>query len=111
MNYIEINLEEGLPTVKEALDQLKFEIKRSKTLKVKCILIIHGYGSSGHGGKIRIAVRKYLESEEMKHMIKTLVYGERFDIFNPKALELKNKYSQLIPLLKVNNFGITIIEL
>lgn len=111
MDYIEIDLEDGQPTVKEALDRLKFEVERSKKLKVKCILVIHGYGSSGSGGKIRLAIRKWLETEEKNKIIKALVYGERFDIFNAKAIELKNKYHQLIPLLKVNNFGVTVIEL
>lgn len=44
-------------------------------------------------------------------MAKTVINGEDFTIFNFKALELKNKYRELEPLLKVCNHGVTVVEL
>ena len=63
MNIAEINLEEGMPTCDEAMDRLKSSIKLTKQSKYKCALIIHGYGSSGKGGVIRIKARQWLNAQ------------------------------------------------
>lgn len=46
----EINLEDGKPTVADALDLLKSSIGKAKSGNVGCLYIIHGYGSSEKGG-------------------------------------------------------------
>ena len=55
-----VNLENGRPRVKQALMQLDFEIQNGRTGNLKVLKIIHGYGSSGVGGTLRIAVREFL---------------------------------------------------
>ncbi len=110
-NYTELNLEEGMPTSIEALKILKSQIEIYRSEKKKCVLIIHGYGSSGKGGKIRSTIRKWLTAQKENRTIKTLVFGERFDIFNEDARVLKDKYKELTSLLNQHNEGITIIEL
>ena len=56
----ELNLELGRPTADEALRRLTAEIAACRHMKRPVLKIIHGYGSSGTGGKIRTASRKYL---------------------------------------------------
>lgn len=43
--YKEINLEEGMPTVDEAMSCLKMSITLCKQNKIGCLAVIHGYGS------------------------------------------------------------------
>lgn len=109
--YEVLDLEYGYPPVLEAMNTLKYQLTLYRKCNIKCILIIHGYGSSGEGGKIRSRVRKYLESELKNGTIKKVVYGERFDIFNGDARDLKSRFKQLEGLSKQNNHGVTVVEL
>jgi len=49
-----------MPTVAEALQLLERELVRSRQAGGKVVKLIHGYGSTGAGGEIRIAVQKRL---------------------------------------------------
>ena len=108
--YKEINLEEGMPTVDEAMSYLKMSITLCKQNKIGCLAIIHGYGSSGKGGIIRQKVRSFLNAQLKNGKIKAVINGEDFNVFNFKALELKNKYKELEQLFRVCNHGVTVVE-
>ena len=110
-NYTELNIKEGMPLVSEAMDFLKSSIERCRKNKFRCILVIHGYGSSGKGGAIRDKARQWLKAQERNGKIKSVTSGEDFSIFNFKSLELKNKYRESDPLLRVCNHGVTVVEL
>ena len=56
----EVDLERGMPTVDQAVKQLTFYLHNSRAQGYKVLKLIHGYGSSGTGGRIRVEVRKYL---------------------------------------------------
>ena len=60
----EVNLELGMPFADQAIKRLTFEIHHSRAMGCTVLKIIHGYGSSGKGGKIRDFVK-----------------GEQFSIF------------------------------
>lgn len=107
----EINLENGKPTVADALMILKSSISNAKSGNVGCLYVIHGYGSSGKGGSIREKARQWLNAQARNGIVKSVINGEDFNLFNFKALELKNIYKELEPLLKVCNHGVTIVEL
>ncbi len=109
--YKEINLEDGLPTVDEALSYLKMSLTLCKQNKIGCLAVIHGYGSSGKGGAIRVKARQWLNAQVRNGTVKTVINGEDFDVLNFKALELKNKYKELEKLLRVCNHGITVVAL
>lgn len=82
-NFVrEINLELGRPTVDEALRRLEAEMHATRHLKAPALKLIHGYGSSGKGGRIRAAVRKHLKEELAQGKILHLIYGENFTIFD-----------------------------
>ena len=102
----EINVENGF-TSDEALAYVKQVLSNSKKT---CICIIHGYGSSGKGGIIRQKVRSFLNTQLKNRKIKAVINGEDFNVFNFKALELKNKYKELEQLFRVCNHGVTVVE-
>lgn len=106
----EINLEYGMPVVSDALTRLETEIRTAKTQKHKIVKIIHGYGSSGKGGKIRKACRIALTENSLVHSI---IFGENFSIFDEntrKAFTKDPKLRQDKDLERYNN-GITIVVL
>ena len=107
----EIDLEYGMPTVDEAMAYLKSVVDGAKSSGTKCLYIIHGYGSSGKGGAIRTKARQWLNAQVRNGKIKVVINGEDFEIYNFKALELKNKYSELEQLLRVTIHGVTVVEL
>ena len=103
----EVNIENGF-SCDEALAYIKQVLQDNKKC---CLYIIHGYGSSGKGGVIRQKVRSFLNAQLKNGKIKAVVNGEDFNIFNLKALELKNKHKQLEQLFRVCNHGVTVVEI
>lgn len=77
----EVNLELGMPYAADAVRRLTFEVHHSKDLGCTVLKIIHGYGSSGKGGKIRIAARERLDFLQRKKVIRGYIPGEKFSIF------------------------------
>lgn len=77
----EVNLELGKPFVEQAMKRLTVEIQHSRNMGCTVLKIIHGYGSSGTGGKIRTESRKYLTRMKKWGDIKGFIPGESFSIF------------------------------
>ncbi len=108
-----VNLEEDRPTVEEMrrrLDRLLVAARYDGTAVLK---LIHGYGSSGVGGKLRVAVRASLSRNKKAGMIRGFIPGEEFRISNEASWELLKR----IPELKQDrdlgreNKGITLVLL
>lgn len=111
MKYKEINIKQGMPKVADAMRYLQDSLARLKRDKCECVLIIHGYGSTGKGGAICENTRQWLKAQERDGRVKAVIFGEEFTLFNFKALELKNKYRELEHLMRVCNNGVTVVEL
>lgn len=75
---IRSNLEAGLPTVAQALERLERDLREARACGAKLVRIIHGYGSSGRGGKIRDAVRRELGRKLARGEVKDVTPGENF---------------------------------
>lgn len=71
------NIERDYPTVADAGKNLAQIIRETQNSE-KIIKIIHGYGSSGTGGKIKIQVHKSLRKRLMLGEIKAYIPGEAF---------------------------------
>ena len=84
----EVNLELGRPSADEALRRLEHELAAKRHLRAKAMKIIHGYGSSGKGGRIRTASRKYLRAAQEQGRIYEVLPGERLTIFDEEARRL-----------------------
>ena len=84
----EVNLELGRPSADEALRRLEHELAAKRHLRAKAMKSIHGYGSSGKGGRIRTASRKYLRAAQEQGRIYAVLPGERLTIFDEEARRL-----------------------
>lgn len=76
----ELNLELGWPTVDQALRRLDAELEAARKMNTPLMKLIHGYGSSGKGGRLRTACRTWLRQQEL-----CFLPGEEFTIFNEEA--------------------------
>jgi len=106
-----INLERGLPPVDMALKRLELEIVTAHRQGIGILTIIHGYGSSGKGGKIRREVRRQLEYMKTTRRIRDFVIGEEFRKRAGKTARLLRRFPYLSTHTDLNrtNRGITLV--
>ncbi len=90
---ITIDVKSSMPTVEVAKTLLLNGIKMHRSEKV--IKIIHGYGSSGVGGKIKHMVHEVLESLKETNQIRDFIPGEALVSFMGYADTIQ-KYKPLI---------------
>lgn len=81
----QVDLERGMPTADQAVKQLTFAIHNSRAQGYRVLKVIHGYGSSGKGGKIRVETRRYLNRLAGKREIGGFIPGEEFSIFQEET--------------------------
>ena len=109
----EVNLERGMPRADQAIKQLTFEIHHSRALGYTAMKIIHGYGSSGAGGRIRVEARAYLARLKNRGEIAAVIPGEDFTIFSADTRAAFEKCPDLRRDrdLERHNNGITVVVL
>jgi hypothetical protein len=106
-----INLEEGFPTVEQARQKMLRELEVARRTGNKGAKLIHGYGSSGVGGEIRLVVGRTLQEMKRRDEIAQVIYGEDWAVSDSSTWALIKNY----PLLKKDehlgrkNRGITIV--
>lgn len=107
------NVEAGFPTLEEARKLVIEEIRRAKREGVRVLKIIHGYGSSGKGGKLNFGLRKSFGLRKKEGVIRDFIAGEDFSIFNPTVLTLLEAVPELRgdPDLNATNEGVTLLWL
>lgn len=110
VQMLEVNLEEGRPFVAEAMENLKFELKNAKNSKIKVIVFIHGYGSSGSGGAICKSARQWLKAQVRNGSLKSVVDGTDFGMFNAGARKIRAMDSDTQKYYDRGNNGITVVE-
>lgn len=76
------NLEDGRPTVETARQRMYTALRQARAQRVPAVKLIHGYGSTGQGGRIRTMVRRELEQLKIQGKIKDYVAGEEFSPFD-----------------------------
>ncbi len=113
LNLKIFNLEDGMPSVPQARARLASELRAARASGVELLKIIHGYGSSGVGGDLRIAVQATLRQMQERGEIRACIFGENWRKSDADAWDLLKRN----PTLKEdrdlgqNNRGITIVVL
>ncbi|MGA9544239.1 MAG: hypothetical protein WBQ85_11765 [Candidatus Sulfotelmatobacter sp.] len=106
-----VNLKSDMPLVREALQRLERELAFAHQEKAKLLKLVHGYGSSGAGGEIRIAVQKRLLELAQNGQIRGCIFGENWSKTDDAAWKLLQSYPELKSDsdLGHRNLGITIV--
>jgi hypothetical protein len=73
-----VNLKSDMPQVQEALQRLDRELTFARKENVILLKLVHGYGSTGAGGDIRISVQKRLLEMAQNGQIRGCIFGENW---------------------------------
>jgi hypothetical protein len=108
-----INLKSDMPLVREALQRLDRELQLARQEKTPLLKLIHGYGSSGEGGEIRLAVQNRLLEMAQNGRIRGCIFGENWSKSDEIAWKLLQSHSELKSDCDLGrgNRGITIVIL
>ena len=72
-----LNLKFDSPSAEEALERLTVALRRASEVGIKVIILIHGYGASGEGGRIKRAVHDALENNYFSDRVDEYHFGEQ----------------------------------
>lgn len=114
VDTIELNIKRGLPTVEEALEQLTEYLRMASELGIKAIILIHGYGSSGEGGRIKWAIHEALENNRYADRVEEYYFGEQVPYGTQACQALLKKrpgLKQYLKHFKAGNAGMTVLLL
>lgn len=109
-----INLETSLPTVDQAIQRFDQALLDLQGTAISIVKIIHGYGSSGKGGRIKEAIRQELIYQKHHHMIHSYYAGEDLSPGKETYHQLLKQEARIKNILTKDifgNLGITIIIL
>ncbi len=108
-----VNIKDDLPTIEQAKNRMEYQVKIAKQQKYRLLKIIHGYGSSGKGGDIRIAIRNILPNLVWQRKISSFINGEELTRNSVKGRNFLSRFSQMKKDsdYNSNNKGVTIIVL
>ncbi len=108
-----VNLEKGLPTVRQALDRLRQELELARLQGCRVLTLIHGYGSSGRGGAIRTEIRRQLDYLKERGEINDILAGEDFHRRTGPGRQIIRRFPFLALHHDANrgNRGITLVVL
>ena len=111
--YSEVNIKYDMPTASQAVKRATYAIENARRLGLGCVKLIHGYGSHGAGGKIRLELRAYLGRLERQRRIAFFIPGEDFSIFSEPTRSAFTRCPDLRkdPDLDRSNNGVTIVVL
>ena len=111
---IVLNLKFDSPSAQEALDRLTIGLRRASEVGIKAIILIHGYGASGEGGKIKWAVHDALENNYFSDRVDEYHFGEQ-TAFGSEAyhalLRRRPGLKAYLKHFKEGNAGMTVLIL
>ena len=111
---VEINIKQDGPYVEEALDRLTNLLRKSIEVGIKAIVLIHGYGSSGEGGRIKWAIHDALENNRYSDRVDEYHFGENV-AYGTEAyhalLKRRPGLKRYLKRFKEGNSGMTVLLL
>ena len=108
-----LNLEDGMPPAEDAVSRMNTGLQEMRVSQVKAVKLIHGYGSTGRGGKICVYVRRELAELKRKKLIRDFIPGEDFGPMNEASRKLAEQMKSITrdPDYGRMNHGITMVVL
>jgi hypothetical protein len=110
---MDVIIKAGMPSVESALARLDQELWRAGQDRVRVVRVIHGWGSSGVGGKLRPACRTYLKQLLAARRVTDVVAGEDYSAQTGPGRNLLRRCPSLRASLNADsgNQGLTLVGL
>jgi hypothetical protein len=89
-----VNLEEGMPTVEQARMRMEHALHEARRAGCQAVKLIHGYGSSGAGGALRVELQKTLRQAMQDGSIRAFIAGEDWRVSNETTWELLKRFPE-----------------
>jgi hypothetical protein len=77
-----VNIKADMPTADVAVRRVNIALGEARQRGAVALKLIHGYGSTGVGGRIRTETRRHLEALRAAGKIRSWIAGESFSIFD-----------------------------
>lgn len=106
----EVNLERGYPTVELAVRELVNHLTTCKRQGCRAVIVIHGYGSSGTGGRIKLAVKSKLKESSLRGLVQGYCGGEQWIDKKQEMLDHCSQLKQFSAYISGNR-GLTVVLL
>ena len=90
-----INLEEGRPSITSASSRLLDQLRIAREQGFAAAKVIHGYGSHGVGGELRVAIQGMLARMTQDGDIQEFVAGEDWRVSDETTWRLIQKHREL----------------
>ena len=72
-----LNLKFDSPRAEDPVDRYTIRLRRPPEVRIKAMILIHGYGASGEGGKIKWAVHDALDNNYFSDRVDEYHFGEQ----------------------------------
>lgn len=109
-----LNLKHDNPSAEEALDRLTLALRRATEVGIKVMIVIHGYGASGEGGRIKWVIHDALENNYFSDRVHEYHFGEEI-AFGTEAyhalLRRRPSLKSHLKHFKEGNAGMTVLIL
>jgi hypothetical protein len=89
-----IDLEEGMPKVEAARLRMQHELHLARKQGYAAVKLIHGYGSSGTGGVLRIELQKELRRLADSGQVYAFIAGEDWRVSDETTWEQFKRYPE-----------------
>ena len=108
-----VNLEDGMPTVEQARLRMQYELQSARRAGYKAVKLIHGYGSTGAGGALRLELQKDLRKAVQDGAIRASIPGENWRVSDETAWALLKRFPEWKKDsdLGRNNQGVSVVVL
>lgn len=109
-----LNLKHDRPSADEALERLTNTLRRATEVNIKVMIVIHGYGSSGEGGRIKRAIQDALDANYFADRVDEYHFGEHIPYGSPQYQALLKRRPSLkthLKHFKEGNAGMTVLLL
>lgn len=108
-----VNLEQGMPAVEVGMERLERALLSAGHEGVQLLRVIHGYGSTGCGGKLKKACRTLLKQKAALKQIRGFLPGESYSRSTSAGKALIRRHPSLgrTEYMDRGNAGITFVEL
>lgn len=102
-----------MPKVEEARLRMQHELQTAQKQGYAAVKLVHGYGSSGVGGALRIELQKELQRMAKAGSIRAFIAGENWRISDETTWPLLQRYPEWKQDsdLGRNNKGISMVML
>jgi hypothetical protein len=106
-----VNLEERMPSVEQGRLRMEHELHVARQAGYRAVKLIHGYGSSGVGGALRIELQSQLRLAVRNGAIGAFIAGEDWRISDETTWALLRRFPEWKQDsdLGRNNHGISIV--